>query len=102
MSLSRWNWLNTLTRRLNVGFSKLPPPSKFTRRQSLYHHTGPVEALEHRLALTNPNAEPGGPYFIRSGDTLNLDGSMSTTSDPSDPELNLFDYSWWINGAAVN
>lgn len=96
MPLSRWNWLNTLTRRLNAGFSNCP----HTRRQSLYHRAGPVEALEHRLVLTNPNADPGGPYFIRSGDTLNLDGSMSQTSDPSDATLNL-SYFWAVNGVNV-
>ncbi len=72
MSLSRWNCLNTLRRRLNSSFTKLPPPSKFTRRQSLYHRAGPVEALEQRLVLTDPTADSGGTYFIHSGDTLNL------------------------------
>ncbi|MBC7820477.1 MAG: hypothetical protein IAG10_26630, partial [Planctomycetaceae bacterium] len=52
MSLTRWNWLNTLRRRLNADFSRAPRPSKFTRRQSLYHRAGPVEALEDRWVLT--------------------------------------------------
>ena len=52
MSLARWNWLNALTRRLNATFTKAPPPSKFTRRQSLYHRAGPVEALEKRVVPT--------------------------------------------------
>lgn len=52
MSHSRWNWLNSLRHGLKTSFSKLPPPSKSTRRQSLYHRAGPVEALEHRLVLT--------------------------------------------------
>lgn len=82
-------------------FSQIAPPSKFTRRQSLYHHTGPVEALEHRLALTDPTANPGGPYLISAEESLNLDGTMSQVSDPADVGLGIYKYDWTINGKSV-
>jgi len=42
----------------------------------------------------NPTADSGGPYVINEGDTLNLDGSASSTTNPLDSITN---YEWDID-----
>ena len=58
---------------------QIAPPSKFTRRQSLYHRAAPVEALEHRMVLTISvmgsmvNEASGTLAFTYQGDGMNAD-----------------------------
>jgi uncharacterized delta-60 repeat protein len=50
-------------------------------------------ALARYIANEAPTADPGGPYTIQEGESLTLDGSLST-----DPDNDALTYSWDVNG----
>ena len=80
MSLSRLNWLVALRSRLARSFTKLPPPSNFTRRRSLCSQSGVVEALEERLQLSSASFVDGRLSIeITGNDSVQVSASLGQT-----------------------